>query len=106
MWSAAFDFEGREDPNQEVVAAVEGLARMARERIRLTRVVRDRAAQIAQHGAAALDAIHLALAETAGCDALVTCDDRFVKRSARVQSAVRVVNPIEFVREMDHGQPA
>ena len=48
------------------------------------------------------DALHLACAESAGCDYFVTCDDVLIKRAARqgrqMDLKVKVVNPVEFIR--------
>jgi len=34
----------------------------------------------------------------AGCDVLLTTDDRFCKRARRYTTRVRVVNPVDWVR--------
>jgi predicted nucleic acid-binding protein len=48
------------------------------------------------------DALHLACAESAGCDYFVTCDDVLIRRAARqgrqMDLKVKVVNPVEFIR--------
>jgi hypothetical protein len=38
-----------------------------------------------------LDAAHLAFAEVAVCDVLLTCDDRFVGRTGRTGCLMRVL---------------
>jgi predicted nucleic acid-binding protein len=49
------------------------------------------------------DALHLAIAETSGCDYLVTCDDRLVRQGERVREqgviSVHLINPVDFVQE-------
>jgi hypothetical protein len=44
---------------------------------------------------------HLAAAEHAGVDYLVTCDDKLLKRARRLGSLVRVVSPLELLEEKD-----
>ena len=48
------------------------------------------------------DALHLACAETAGCDYFVTCDDAligtFQRKRRRPNLKIKAINPVEFVR--------
>jgi predicted nucleic acid-binding protein len=50
------------------------------------------------------DALHLAIAETSGCDYLVTCDDRLVRQGQRLKEqgviTVHVINPVDFMQEV------
>jgi predicted nucleic acid-binding protein len=50
---------------------------------------------------AAMDALHLALAELGGCDILLTTDDDFVRRADRLRPRlhVRVKNPVTWLME-------
>lgn len=61
--------------------------------------VASRAAHIEGLGFSAFDSLHLASAEVAGCDHLVTTDDRLLKKSQRHQDIlmVSVLNPIDLV---------
>ncbi len=54
-----------------------------------------------KHGLNKADASHLAIAEIAGCDWLLTTDDLFLKRSKGIKPelSVRVANPVEFIKE-------
>ncbi|MGC9523785.1 MAG: type II toxin-antitoxin system VapC family toxin [Anaerolineae bacterium] len=61
--------------------------------------IRERAEALATLGLTSLDALHLASAEAAACDYLLTCDDRLLKRSASL-SEVAVCNPVDFVVDM------
>jgi len=62
-----------------------------------------RAVTLHQVGYGATDAIHLAIAE-ASTATLLTTDDRFLKRARRGVGTplVRVVNPVEWLREVNH----
>ena len=64
--------------------------------------IKHRAEALEQEGLRALDALHIACAEAAGCDYFVTCDDRLKKRYGRKKRALRVCTPIEFV-ELESG---
>ena len=64
--------------------------------------IRERAEELEQEGFRALDALHVACAEAAGCDTFVTCDDRLIKRYRRKRGVLTVCSPVEFV-EMEAG---
>ncbi|NUN98656.1 MAG: hypothetical protein HUU16_21075 [Candidatus Omnitrophica bacterium] len=52
-------------------------------------------------GFKAADAVHIAAAESAAADVLLTCDDRMLSRARRLkrQLGVRVENPVDWIRE-------
>lgn len=52
-------------------------------------------------GFGSYDALHIACAEAAGADFLLTTDDRFERRAQRLQHelAVRVMNPLTWLQE-------
>jgi predicted nucleic acid-binding protein len=64
----------------------------------------ERARELRALGFRAFDALHLACAESAEIDLLLTTDDRLIRRAARVsnQLGVRVMNPLTAVREVDN----
>ena len=61
--------------------------------------VATRASHIESLGIVGFDALHIAAAEAAGCDYLVTTDDRLLKKSKRHQDqlVVSLLNPIDIV---------
>ncbi len=61
-----------------------------------------RTGQLVDRGFKPFDALHLASAELAGSDVLLTCDDRFLRTAQREARGlkVRVLDPVEFVREI------
>ena len=84
------------------VAALLGFA----EESQVARTETAARAQVLQGlGFKAVDALHIACAEQAGCDDLLTTDDRMLGAARRNsdQLHVRVRNPIDWVREV--GQP-
>ncbi len=60
--------------------------------------IASRASQIESLAITGFDALHIAAAESAGCDYLVTTDDRLLKKSQRHQSLLMVslLNPIDI----------
>ncbi len=61
--------------------------------------VATRASHIESLGITGFDALHVAAAETAACDYLVTTDDRLLKKSQRHQDHLRgsLLNPIDII---------
>ena len=62
--------------------------------------IRERAEQLEGEGIKALDALHVACAETAGSEYFATCDDRLIRRYT---GKLNVLNPVDFVREGEDG---
>jgi len=72
-----------------------------RDRMELTASVFQRARELVLRGLAAADAIHVAAAEEAGADVLLTCDDRLVRRASGLghELRVQVANPVGWLKE-------
>jgi predicted nucleic acid-binding protein len=66
------------------------------------KAIEKRAVDLRKLGFKEFDAYHIAAAEMAGCDRLVTCDDDFLKAARRnaAKIGVTVTDPIRFVSEV------
>ena len=74
----------------------------AKERIRLSDASEQRARSLVERGFKPLDALHLALAEAGRVDYFCTCDDRLLRKAKRTRDlSVRVVSPLDLVRELE-----
>jgi predicted nucleic acid-binding protein len=62
----------------------------------------DRAEELQRRGFTAADATHIAVAESAEADILLTCDDRLLKRAKRTKLRVVVANPKEWLESQCH----
>ena len=64
---------------------------------------RARAAELQANSLGSMDALHLALAEEARADVLLTVDDRFLRRTAFQRSicTLYVQNPVDWVRRRE-----
>ncbi len=69
--------------------------------IELTPAVFVRAEQVEGLGLAAADAVHVAAAEAAGADVLLTCDEKLRRQCIRRRKLlkVEVANPVDWIRE-------
>lgn len=56
---------------------------------------RKRAEELIINSFGIADSVHLAFAEQSA-DYLVTCDDKFLKRSKKTKTTISVISPIEF----------
>jgi predicted nucleic acid-binding protein len=77
------------------------LLALASESIEVNDPIAARAANLQSAGYGAYDALHLACAEAAGVDALLTTDDDFIRRASRGigRPRVAVLNPLSWSKE-------
>ena len=69
--------------------------------ILITEEIETRALNLQSRGFRALDALHLASAESGEVDFFCTCDDRFLSRIRQMTDCkIRVVSPIELLQEI------
>jgi len=47
------------------------------------------------------DAVHLACAVHAKARAFLTCDDQLIKRAQKLNLAMEIMNPVDYVRRED-----
>jgi predicted nucleic acid-binding protein len=45
------------------------------------------------------DAVHLACADMARCAYFLTCDEELIQRAKRLSLAIKVMNPVDYIRE-------
>jgi hypothetical protein len=78
------------------------LLTLASELIEIGDFVIERARHLQSAGYGAFDAMHLASAESAAVDVLLTTDDKFEKRASRGDGPPRVPvrNPVSWMREI------
>jgi predicted nucleic acid-binding protein len=60
--------------------------------------IRGRAEHLEKNHLGAIDALHIACAEEAGCDYFITCDDRLIKK--RKLFTVKTMNSVDFVQKI------
>lgn len=75
-----------------------------KESIEYNNNIETRAIAIQKYGLKPLDSLHFASAEYRNVDVLLTVDKDFIKYSKRIQSVLRVENPIHwFMEVLDNG---
>ena len=103
-WTASvvLEAEVRRNPNGAARNDALRLISLAGELLRPHRVSIERARALEVLGYGVFDALHLACAEQAAVDVLLTTDDRFIKQVGRRlgKPTIRVLNPVNWVQEM------
>jgi predicted nucleic acid-binding protein len=99
--STVLKTETSNNPDAERRHEAEVLLSLATDTIPLDSEIIRRATELEDAGYGAFDALHLSSAEAAIADVLLTTDDRFVRQAGRGLGSprVRVLNPVEWIRE-------
>jgi predicted nucleic acid-binding protein len=101
--SEVVDYEIERTSDATRRANVRNSTATASESVRASEPIRLRAAHLNAAGFDALDALHLAAAESGNVDVLLTTDDALVRRAIRLRHELRILvrNPLTWLREME-----
>ena len=72
----------------------------AAEKVKYCEEIKSRAAELMEHNIKLFDSLHLAAAEYADVDVLLTTDVRFLKAVTRTDIKIRVLNPLTYYLEV------
>ena len=102
-WSFMLDYENGLNPHPDRKEWVELLSRMCTDTIAPSSQILTLARRLMKlRKFKPRDSLHVACAQHGGCDFFITCDDTLIRRASRGgrQSVlqVKVVNPVEFIR--------
>ena len=100
VWSVILDFENAQHPLADRRVEIARWAQRAMVHMAVTPDVAARAHACTAAGFRPLDAAHLACAEAATCDRLLTCDDQMLRAARRVRVGVQVQNPVPYMEEV------
>ncbi len=96
--SAALEEEVMRNPNLERRELALALLSLADQVYPYSQDVLRRAAAICEMGLSRYDAVHVAFAETAHADVMLTTDDRLLRSAKRLSTLhVEVLNPIDWL---------
>ena len=96
--SSVLEYENSRNPNVIKQEAMHRYLQMARLSQAVDGLIRQRAMQLEHNGLKAIDALHVACAEAAKSDYLLTCDKRLINRCSGL--TLNVTNPVDFVLEI------
>jgi predicted nucleic acid-binding protein len=99
--SEVLEDEARRAPIPERRLEAESLLSLASSAVEIDGPIAQRARDLAALGYGAFDALHLAAAESAGADFLLSTDDRFIRRAERGLGSPRIPvrNPVSWIQE-------
>ena len=80
LGSEALDYEASRIPNEERRGQMAAILALANEYVEMTPGVEQLAASLEKSGIFPMDALHLALASTAGADFFATCDGKLLRK--------------------------
>jgi predicted nucleic acid-binding protein len=104
VWSWVLSFENDKHPKPDRRDEIAVWEARAERSIAVSADLEERARQIARQGIPALDAAHLASAEAAGAEIMLTCDDVVLRRAPRLRLTLRVLDPVAYLSEVGtHG---
>ena len=95
VWSSVLDFEIGKSRFIDRAMQILPWANGAVTRVFVDDAIRQRAKYFESVGVKPVDALHVACAESAGCDWFFTTDNGLIKK-AKVHTPMRVANPVEF----------
>ena len=81
LTSEALEFEISRTPDEQRRREATAILTLASERLTLSDATEQLAESFAQAGLSAIDALHVALAATAGANYFVTADDKLLRRA-------------------------
>ncbi len=99
-WSYVLDYENQAHPFEERREVIARWKTAAVVDVEETDALVERAREIVGRGLRAKDALHVACALAAGCDFFLTTDDFVVKRM-RAFAGIAVMDPTQFIVEVD-----
>ena len=99
VWSFMLEYENSLNPFPERREETILLSQMARHIIEPSVTIMDLSETLESKGLKNKDAVHLACAESHGCDFFVIYDDKLVKKAGNIELIVRTVNPVDFCQQ-------
>lgn len=101
--SSVLEFENSQNPFSIRQDWVNRCCELATSYQRADEAIRKRAEALEQKGVHAIDALHVACAETSGADYFLTCDNRLLRKQKHLN--VKSMNPLDFVQKVMGEQP-
>lgn len=100
--SDAIDFEIRKMPDHDKRFKVQILSTLHDTHVKIDAEVEQRALELKRVGLQSLDALHVACAEKAKADVLLTTDDHLLSKDAQIKKLfkMKIENPLRWVMEV------
>jgi predicted nucleic acid-binding protein len=102
--SGTIDFEISQIPDSEVQEKVNSLYSTAIEHHCIDQESVNRAKEFQTCSIGYFDSLHMAIAENASVDVMLTTDDRLIKRSQNTDISIKVANPVTWLMEVTNDE--
>jgi len=96
VWSYILEFENSKNPFQEKRDTILAFKKYASEIIEPEKAIEDAAKNFQLKGLKAYDSLHLACAISAGCDYILTVDDKMLKKQV---DDIEIIDPVIFINQ-------
>ena len=94
-------FKNSKNPYEERKLFVNAVLKHAKQFQIVDEKILKKVQRIETLGIKGIDALHLACAEESGVDTFISCDDKIIKQ---YNGRLKAINPIEFARNILHGE--
>jgi len=98
VWSYMLDFENNGNPYEEKQKAISPWKAIANEYCPSSHEILSAGTTYMGYGIKAKDALHLACAVESNCDYFITTDKKLLNKNI---DGIRIINPIDFIRETE-----
>ena len=100
IWSDILEYENAHNPFKERSKRIFKWKAVASTTIKSTKDVIDKAKEIVKVGIKPKDALHLSSAITAGANYFITTDNGILKKASEISDII-ILNPIDFIKELE-----
>jgi len=98
VWSYMSDFENDNNPNIENKKSIQIWENISKYKCKSSQDILIRGSKIREKGIRANDALHIACAIESQCKYFITTDANLTNKKIE---EIKIINPIDFVREME-----
>ena len=100
VWSFILDFENSKNPYEDKRKAIKAWKDLSVDYCRSSHGILAKGKAYEKMGIPPMDALHIACAVESGCEYFITTDVKLLKKRIK---EVRIINPIDFIGEMEAG---
>ena len=100
VWSYILDYENEQNPYEERKRVIGKWKKIAKEDIEEDKWIIQKAKELQNTGLHGKDALHVACAIKAKAEYFITTDDLII-RSMNNNNEINVINPVDFIKEIE-----
>ncbi|MBC8199513.1 MAG: PIN domain-containing protein [Desulfobacterales bacterium] len=101
VWSFILEYENSLNPYDDIRMEIERISFLSSENVMSSEDIRKTAGQYEKKGIKPRDALHIACAVKSNADYFLSCDDKVVRKADVLSTNLKIVNPVDFIREVE-----